>query len=62
MQNVQFNILIEQKSDKDRLNSSPPEEKWPPFHKRRFQTHLLEWKWLHLIWISTKFVRKRLIN
>ena len=28
----------------NRLNSSPPWTKWPPFHRRLFQMHFHEWK------------------
>ena len=38
------------------------QEKWPPFCRRNFQMHFLEWKYIISIKISLKFVPKGSIN
>ena len=36
--------------------------KWPPFRRRHFQTHFLEWKFDNFAYISLKFFPKGPIN
>ena len=43
------------------FNTLKPRQKWPPFRRRYFQTHFLEWKCIS-IEISLKFVPKGPVN